>query len=369
MRQIINVVMVTSVMMFVACGNGKQAVQEESENVDSVMTDSLGADSMDAGYLDGSMEIGTISDMNMWLRVSPSEVKTAQAKRLVDAYNASVVMNSLITDFDLQMRMGFMYKAVVDAVKGMDVTKVEDSEVRSKLQDYKKEMLYGLTADSSDVDYEKHNPWEAKWKLHEYLSKKFNVTTFGEMSEEKYWNRYDNCSSVPEWEDLRKKRGNDDMVEELKKKYNASKDFDARCIYAIELAHAYEADWESWTFDESQNPAVKIMESLMKERNYSLYLFELWRKWRVLYQNSKGASKDSEIPNDVYNNFRNICACTILSYVEEHPKDIFAINEFLILSYVDNILREGRFPLGNQNFNDDYNLFYEKYKKEENGEK
>jgi len=33
MRQIINVVMVTSVMMFVACGNGKQAVQEVRETI------------------------------------------------------------------------------------------------------------------------------------------------------------------------------------------------------------------------------------------------------------------------------------------------------------------------------------------------
>jgi hypothetical protein len=54
---------------------------------------------------------------------------------------------------------------------------------------------------------------------------------------------------------------------------------------------------DAWKGDEYQNPAIPFMETLMKEKKYSLYLNELWQKWRVLYQDSKGASKDSEIPN------------------------------------------------------------------------
>lgn len=209
-----------------------------------------------------------------------------------------------------------------------------------------------------------HNPWKAKDELYAYLSKKYHIRTFGTLNEDKYWDEYNNCPSVPEWAELIEKRGNAKMVEILKKKYKNAKDFDAQCIYAIELSHAYEADMDSWDGDDYQNPAIPIMESLMKERKYSLYLNELWQKWRVLFQNSKGASKDSEIPNNIYNDFRNICACTILSYIEGHPNDIKAINEFLVIACKENILREGEFSYGNQNAVDKYYLFHELYEKD-----
>jgi hypothetical protein len=129
------------------------------------------------------------------------------------------------------------------------------------------------------------------------------------------------------------------------------------------LAHAYEGNFDSW-HDDGHNPAIPIMESLMKERRYSLYLNELWQKWRVLYQDSKGASKDSEIPNWTYNDYRNICCCTILAYIESHPTDIKAINEFLVMASKENILREGEFDYGNQSAVEKYYLFPERYNKE-----
>ena len=62
-----------------------------------------------------------------------------------------------------------------------------------------------------------------------------------------------------------------------------------------------------------------------------------------------------------YNNYRNICACTILSYIEKHPNDLMAV---LLISYEKNRLREGDFSYGNQNAVDEYYLFTEKYAKE-----
>lgn len=163
-------------------------------------------------------------------------------------------------------------------------------------------------------------------------------------------------------------RGKKNMVNELKAKYGKAKDFNAQCIYAIELAHAYETDREEW-YDKGINPATSIMESLMQARKYSPYLFKLWQTWRVLYQNCKGYSKDSAIPNDIYNKYRNICASTILSYIEKHPNDLMAVNEFLLISYEKNVLREGDFSYGNQNAVDEYYLFPEKYAKEGSAKK
>lgn len=107
------------------------------------------------------IEFETLSDKDQWLRVSPSELKSDLLKRLVDSYNAAVVQNSIITDFDLQMR-GYQLEEVVNAIKSIDVTKVKDLEVLNKLKAYKKEMLYLLSVNPDDVNQDKHNPWTAK---------------------------------------------------------------------------------------------------------------------------------------------------------------------------------------------------------------
>ena len=74
---------------------------------------------------------------------------------------------------------------------------------------------------------------------------------------------------------------------------------------------------------------------------------------------TKGKSKDSEIHNSYYNKFRNICATTIFMHIRKHPKDIKAINEFLVIACTDNILREGEFEYGNQALLKEVQLFPE----------
>ena len=207
MRKIASLVIMTSMMMSVCCSNqNKQSMLNGNDNRVTNNTDS--------GY---AIEIGTISDMDMWLRIPLTELKTGQSKRLADAYNAAVVMNSLITDFDLQMRLDFEYDNTVEAIKQMDISKVIDQETMSKLKEYKKEMLYLLSVNPDSVNQEIHNPWKAKDDLYAYLSKKYHVHTFGTMNEDKYWDEYNNCPSVPEWAELREKRGNDKMVDVLKR--------------------------------------------------------------------------------------------------------------------------------------------------------
>ena len=55
---------------------------------------------------------------------------------------------------------------------------------------------------------------------------------------------------------------------------------------------------------------------------------------------------------------------TILAYIESHPTDIKAINEFLVMASKENILREGEFDYGNQSAVEKYYLFPERYNKE-----
>ena len=354
MKKIFPFIILAIIAILGSCSQSGNKTKSSSIGADPQMTDSLANDTN--GHY---MEFKTISNENLWLSVNSNSLKSEQSRRLADAYNAAVVMNSIITDFDLQMR-GYDLDDVVKAISCIDVSVVKEPEVMKKLEAYKNEMLYLLSLDPDSVNQEVHNPWKAQDDLYEYLSKKFHVNTFGKFNEDKYRDEYYNCPSVPEWKELRDKRGNDDLVRVLKNKYSQAKDFDARCIYAIELGHAYEADLDTWEDGDYQNPAIPIMEALMNEKKYSLYLNELWQKWRVLYQSSKGASKDSEIPNWIYNDYRNVCCSTILSYIEGHPDDIMAINEFLVMACKENILRYGVFEYGNQYVVEKYYLFSKK---------
>jgi hypothetical protein len=227
---------------------------------------------------------------------------------------------------------------------------------------FKNEILYLLRVDIDSIDTDIHNLWKAESEIRTFLANKYHMNTFATLTEDMYAEIYNNCPSVPEWSKWIKRRGEKNLVAELKHKYSNTTNFDARCIYAIELAHAYEADIDSWADDDFCNPAVPIMESLMKEGKYSLYLYELWLKWRVLYQNSEGASKDSEIPNIIYNEYRRMCLCSILSHIKNNKDDIMAINEFIVMAYKDNILREGPYKYGNQSAIEEYNLFQEKFR-------
>lgn len=350
----------TCIAMFtmVCCSCNQTTKTNPPKEVEgSIVSDSI------PDSIEYKIEISTISDVDLWITGNPYDSESERVVRLIDAYNSFLVVNSIMTDFDLQLI--FECKDdVVKAIESFDVYQVQDSETVSKLIDFKNEMLYILAENFDSIDTDIHNPWKAKHELLTFLAGKYHMDTFGTLTEEMYSEIYDNCSSVPEWSELIKRRGEKNLVAELKYKYSTTTDFDARCIYAIELAHAYESDIDSWTEDDYRNPAITIMESLMKENKYSLYLYELWLKWRVLYQSSMGASKYSGIPNRIYNEYRRICLHSILSHIKNNKEDVMAINEFLVMAYKENILRVGSYDYGNQYKIEEYSLFSEKFNME-----
>lgn len=357
MNKYFTIIIAIFLTQLISCSRVKQ--KDTNSNI-SVYSNCLAEDSMTY-----SIELRTVSDIDFFLKHKTYSKKTEQINRLIDAYNSSIIMTSIITDFDLVMRFESVYKNVVKGIKDINIEYVKDRETYSRLEAYKKEMLYLLTTNSDTINKTVHNPWIEYNGLYAYLAQKYHISTFGCINEEKYSEIYHNTPSVPEWSKLIERRGEANMIAELKEKYNEAKQFDARCIYAIELAHAYETDMDSWSEDDYQNPVIPIMESLMKEQKYSIYLNELWLKWRTLYQDSEGASKDSEIPNHLYNEYRKICICSTLAYIEIHPDDILAINNFLVLAFKENILREGIYSYGNQYILDKYKLFREKYNERE----
>lgn len=212
--------------------------------------------------LEHPIMLETLSDINQWFKIKPEDAQSEQERRLIDAYNSAVIWASILTDFDLQNRFEFENENVLNAVKTIDVSIVKDQEIREKLSAYKKEMIYLMSVNPNDVDQDKHNPWKAADDLYRYISKKFYVTSFGKIDRDKYWKEYDICSSVPEWDKLKKKRGKANLYEKMESKCKAAKDIDARCVYAIELAHAYFPKRKSEVID----PPTQILESIMNEK-------------------------------------------------------------------------------------------------------
>ena len=72
-----------------------------------------------------------------------------------------------------------------------------------------------------------------------------------------------------------------------------------------------------------------------------------------------GMSRDSHIPNRKYNEMRRACAMTTLEHIRNHPDDIAAINNFVVMAYTVNIHRFGSFILGNDSMIEQVTMFPE----------
>ena len=97
---------------------------------------------------------------------------------------------------------------------------------------------------------------------------------------------------------------------------------------------------------------------IFNKKEYSLYLFEAWVKWRSLYQfENGGSSKYSKIDNKFYDSKRKEIANVIFSYISKHKKDKMAINQFLVLASHDIIKIHGEYPYGNQNVVEFHSFF------------
>lgn len=128
-------------------------------------------------------------------------------------------------------------------------------------------------------------------------------------------------------------------------------DFQERSVYQIEWADDYIMTADSSTggtmgASQEASPRYKV---ILDKKLYSSYLFEAWVKWRTTDMILHGASHSSDVNNPYYNSVREKTAMVVLTYINQHPTDVIAINQFLQLATYDNVRRFGAFPYGNQN--------------------
>jgi hypothetical protein len=184
------------------------------------------------------------------------------------------------------------------------------------------------------------------------LVNNYGVHAFGGLTYEDYMSKKDFSNFIDNYDELKSKRLSGDSIyqDQLLERMRQETDFYRQCIYAMEYVHS-SADGPY--FDK----AIPVLIELMCAGKYSPILRDIWRTWRALQASQMGMSRDSAIPNLQYNELRRIVATTILNHIQQHPDDIMAINEFVCLAYIDNINRYCSIAYGNQNFEEQLEMF------------
>lgn len=94
---------------------------------------------------------------------------------------------------------------------------------------------------------------------------------------------------------------------------------------------------------------VAVAENLMNSGKYNPCLNNIWVIWRCLYQYCYGGiSRDSSIPNSIYNDMRKKCYLTCLKRIKKYPNDVFAMNCAAAVGGRVNINRFGQSMFGNE---------------------
>ena len=134
----------------------------------------------------------------------------------------------------------------------------------------------------------------------------------------------------------------DKRVEMMLTSLNDCSTFDEQCSLFLNWADSPEADLEDeWI--------VAVAEKLMDSGKYNPCLNNIWIIWRCLYQYCYGGiSRDSSIPNSIYNDMRKKCYQTCLKRIEKNPNDVFAMNCAAAIGGRVNINRFGQNMFGNE---------------------
>lgn len=155
---------------------------------------------------------------------------------------------------------------------------------------------------------------------------------------EDFWTLYDKSKYVADYQEIQKKRLPEEVDYDelqrlsltLQKKYLAEEDFDAKCIYALEMG-CYDFPY-----------AINYLGELIEDGRYSKYLFEVWISWRLRTQSRVfGISTWSEIPDNLYDNARLLVAKACAKHIVENPNDTLAKFLLMNLIYTENLHRPG----------------------------
>lgn len=265
-----------------------------------------------------------------------------------DFYNSCSVSWNLYSNYEVWYRGNTRYilrndDEVRQAIKNVSVNIIRDKEVRQAAQTFKDSLLL-LMASKPDERSEDMDVMDL-------------LISFANVIESKSYRFYDDedafvasldsVTDMAEGLSMRRFQNYLDAKEEnqlgvILGEIAACSNFDEQCSL-----------WRNWAnCDKSSGEddwLVGVGMALMKSGKYSPVLHRVWVTWRALCQSMFfGASRDSSIPNDFYNEFRKMCYVTCLKRIEEHPDDVYAMNCAAALGGRTNMNRFGQNYFGNE---------------------
>ena len=358
-----SLLLVMTLTCIVACNK-----QSATATSDDHANDSISVQSEDFVYKDyqepewyeedgttGTLQ--TMCDLDDWLHGTQQQKANPLTRKLLDAYNSSVVWHDIEHDLQLYFRFGDQLTdendelapfTTYEAIEQLDCSIISDTEISSQARKLKQYAII-LQKDTTQTQYFDYRDTYIGNSV-----EKFHVSNFGDISEDEYWEMVNPVNWVEDYDSISDKRMSGDSIYQafLVKQLHEEKDINRRCVYAIEYAHS---STDGPHFQDAKPYLIQIM----TDNKYSPLLKDVWRTWRAIQSAEMGMSKDSSIPNFEYNRLRNRCAQTILNHIENHPDDILAIDIFLVLGFCDNINRYGGFAFGNQSVMDQMEVFPE----------
>lgn len=166
---------------------------------------------------------------------------------------------------------------------------------------------------------------------------------------------YDPSTVIKNYESIHEKALTDTLHyrNELLQQVLNEKDFQKACVLAREFAYANHK-----SEDRNDEELVAVLDKLIREGQYSPLLNELWLMWRTALQSIwGGASNYSSMYNLFYNDMRNRVALTYIAYLNDHPQDKLAFQEFAELFMRHNITRNSECLIGNNVLLDEMELY------------
>lgn len=232
---------------------------------------------------------------------------------------------------------------VIQSIKNMSIDIIHNKDVRNAARLFKDSLLL-LMEKMPD-----------QWK--EDVDAMNCVVSFGDVIERNAYKFYDDeetfVNSLDSVVDIAEGMAMDrfqhylDASEEAQLKVilgelAACQNFDEQCSLWRNWANCNKSDIEDeWL--------VGVGIALMKSGKYSPILHRIWITWRSICQCIYyGASKDSAIPNQYYNEFRKMCYLSCLKRIAAHPHDRYAMNCAAAIGGRTNMNRFGMNCFGNE---------------------
>lgn len=246
------------------------------------------------------------------------------------------------------------------AIRDLSADVIRDAEVREAAQQFKDDLLL-LMEEEPDEWAEEATPTDLLYIFIDAIEEK--AYHFYD-DEEAFVNALDSVMDVAEGMAMDKFQHYLDADEDKQLKVilgelAACRNFDEQCSL-----------WRNWANCEKSvgedEWIIAVGTQLMDSGRYSPILHLVWITWRALCQVMYfGLSRDSDIPNEYYNEYRKKCYVACLKRIESHPEDVNAMNCAAAIGGRSNMNRFGQSYFGNEAMTEGAMLMPKRYATDE----